>query len=207
MIPQYDIPDIPEGWKSYKWNIKKNPTVILEPSDPLKHEVFQARDVIFEEGVPRRTVPITTSEGENPANVKSDGGDGDEISVELSVGRNGGDGDENSVEEESEQLTGYEKEGEEGKDIPTLRRSSRKVKPSYKISESASTATSNTPQSYSQAIRSIDHVHWQNAMLYEYDKIMEHNVAIEVDRPDTINVIKGRWVYNKKHSANSEVEY
>ena len=53
--------------------------------------------------------------------------------------------------------------------------------PSCKITVSASLATAPTPQSYQQAVNSVDHVHWQNAMLYEYDKIMEHKVAMVVD--------------------------
>ena len=54
-----------------------------------------------------------------------------------------------------------------------LRRSKCTQKPSYKLIQSSSLATTVVPQSYQQVINSSDHVHWQNTMLYGYNKIIE----------------------------------
>ena len=50
---------------------------------------------------------------------------------------------------------------------------------------STSTAylVTNVPQSYCQAIALINATEWKNAMEYEHDKIVEHQVAEEIDRP------------------------
>ena len=161
---------------------------IYQIYDPIKHKVFQSRDVIFVEGNSNQTKT-------NPPPLE-----GENISDANDVDGNRGV----SVDSENDDAA---VDGDSGDSKIQLCSSKQTHIPSYKIMASALLVTAPTPQSYQQAINSTDHVHWQNAMLYKYDKIMEHKVAVVVDIPDNYNVIKGCWIYNTKSSANNEIEY
>ena len=73
--------------------------------------------------------------------------------------------------------------------------------------EGASTAKIKVPNLFKQAMCSPDHIHWQNAMLYKFDKITEHQVASEVNCPSDRKVVEGRWVYAIKELPDNGVEY
>ena len=171
---------------------------------------------MFVEGKPKRTKEPREASLDCEGEKNDEGDDADVNGMENNEVQDDGIEEEEGVENK---VAGKEVDvdvGREGKggrmetELDTrkvLRRSKCMQKPSYKLIQSSSLAATVVLQSYQQAINSSNHVHWQNTMLYEYDKIVEHDVAVEVDQPSKQNVIKGRWVYNTKTSPNNKVKY
>ena len=65
-----------------------------------------------------------------------------------------------------------------------------------------------TPQSYSEALKSKDAAKWQAAMLKEVDSCEKHHTWKVIDRsslPDDANVIPVKWVYKMKTDSSGRV--
>ena len=188
--------------------------------DAKKRDIIRSRDVVFMEGDAHRTDILTRvgTKGSNEGDVEgvmTDDGDGEDVMLDdvedvmlddvmlddagvVVDGAHNEDGDE-SADNDDDNID------DEVNDGP--RRSKRNRVPSRKLMKKASAATTKVPQSYRQAMASDDRIHWQNAMLYEFDKIAEHQVATEVERPSNRKIIQGRWVYAIKDLPDNAVEY
>lgn len=156
--------------------------------DPSPCQIVKSRDVVFVEGPQNCTV--TTN-----------------ILASTSSKNNESADDSNDTSEEPKKNSDNINYSLQHKTTPQPHWSSQKVKPSKCLLESASVATTSAPNNYKQAIALSEAIHWQNAMLYEHDKIVEHQVTLEVDCPQNCQVISGRWVYNKKQLNDGDIEY
>ena len=59
------------------------------------------------------------------------------------------------------------------------------------------------PSSFREATQ---HDVWQEAMVEEYDSIMNNQVWDVVSRPQGKKVVGSRWIYKVKHAADKSVE-
>jgi len=65
------------------------------------------------------------------------------------------------------------------------------------------------PQSYKEAMASLDSDAWQHAMMEEYQAIMNANVWEEVDMKDLPvgrRLVGSRWVFKVKRNSDGSVE-
>lgn len=76
-----------------------------------------------------------------------------------------------------------------------------------KYSEVAALVLSDIPRSASEALRSSDSHAWDKAMLYETDKLSEMGCWSIVERPPSVHVIKGMWVFAKKQQADGSFDF
>lgn len=67
-------------------------------------------------------------------------------------------------------------------------------------------AMNEEPQTYDEAINSIDKDKWIAAMDDEYNSLLRNNTSILVDKPSNQKVVDNKWVFKVKQNPNGSIE-
>jgi hypothetical protein len=62
------------------------------------------------------------------------------------------------------------------------------------------------PESYDQAMSSLEQIEWQKAMAEEYDSLMKNHTWILADLPPWRKAVKSKWVYKVKTTVDGTLE-
>lgn len=62
------------------------------------------------------------------------------------------------------------------------------------------------PESYDQAMSSLEQIEWQKAMAEEYDSLMKNHTWILADRPPWRKAVKSKWVYKVKTTVDGTLQ-